>query len=201
MVMNFLKGYRWKSKTDKILLTFDDGPLPEVTPQLLDKLDEHFIKAVFFWVGENVKKHPSLAREVINRGHTIGNHTMNHKNLLLQQKEIIVEEIQKCTEIIEQTTGVSPKYFRPPKGRITFGLEQIVYELGMIPVMWSLLTRDYNNRQNLVTFVVENYLKTDSIVVFHDSLKSSEILLNSVSELVKQAAINQFTFGVAQECL
>lgn len=201
LIKRLLSGYRWESKTNKILLTFDDGPNPDVTPQVLDILDEHSIKAVFFWVGENVKKNPTIAREVVKRGHTIGNHTMSHKNLFLQSPRIIREQIQLCTKITEQTTGVTPLYFRPPKGRITLGLERIVIEMGMVPVMWSLLTRDYINRQNLVTFAIENYLKSDSIVVFHDILKSSEILQYSVSQLVKQAAINRFTFGVAQECL
>ncbi|NCB27964.1 MAG: polysaccharide deacetylase family protein, partial [Bacteroidia bacterium] len=106
----------WRVKTDSklIYLTFDDGPVPEVTPQVLDILDEYGWKATFFCVGDNVRKYPEVYQEVLRRGHRVGNHSFNHIRGYRYSVEDYVANVQKASAYIES------RLFRPPHGRITF---------------------------------------------------------------------------------
>lgn len=190
----------WNSKVEKILFTFDDGPNPETTPMILEKLKENSIKAVFFCVGENVERYPDLAKAIIENGHTIGNHTQSHQNINLFNRNVS-NSISQCSEIIQKIVGVRPKIFRPPHGRIGLLTEWILKKQNLKNVMWSLLTCDYKNDINIVKFTVQKYLKKNSIIVLHDSLKSKSIIAESIDIIVKELEKNEFVIGEPAECL
>ncbi|MBU0474250.1 MAG: polysaccharide deacetylase family protein [Bacteroidetes bacterium] len=190
----------WESKVDKILFTFDDGPNPETTPKILDKLKEHSIKAIFFCVGENVERYPELSKQIIRDGHLIGNHTISHQNINFFNRTAN-SSIIKCSEIIEKTVGVKPKYFRPPHGRIGLRTETLMKRNNLTNVMWSLLTYDYKSDFNIVIFAVDKYLNKNSIIVLHDSLKSQAIIEKSIDYIIEKTKQNGYEIGDPSKCL
>ncbi|MDA3860906.1 MAG: polysaccharide deacetylase family protein [Melioribacteraceae bacterium] len=190
----------WESNVNKILYTFDDGPNPESTPIILRKLKEHSIKAIFFCVGENVKKYPELIKQIVAGGHTIANHTITHQNINIFNKNAS-SQIEKCSNIIEEAVGVKPIYFRPPHGRIGLSIESLMKKNNLKNVMWSLLTYDYKNDFNIVSFAVDNYLKKNSIIVLHDSLKSKSIIEKSIDYVFNNARKKGYEIGEPNECL
>jgi peptidoglycan/xylan/chitin deacetylase (PgdA/CDA1 family) len=174
LVRFLLPGLHWEVKTTKkeIFLTFDDGPHPEITIQVLDILDKYKAKATFFCVGENVSKYPQTYAEVLKRGHKTGNHTYNHLKGWVTKNKEYHQNIQKCADKVDS------KLFRPPYGKI--GMTQISrVKKDFSIVMWSVLSRDFDKQlspEECLKNVVSNS-KPGSIVVFHDSLKSSERML------------------------
>ncbi len=191
----------WETSNNKILLTFDDGPNPATTPLILKTLDELKLVALFFVVGENAKKYSSLLKEIISSGNEIGNHTFNHTVISKLNKKELRGQIISTNEAVEEAAGRQLKYFRPPKGRINFGLQKILSEFEMHDVMWNLLTYDYKNDLNIVKFALRNYLKPDSIVVMHDNIKNKEIIESSIRFAVETAENKGLKFGEPSECL
>jgi peptidoglycan/xylan/chitin deacetylase (PgdA/CDA1 family) len=127
----------------ELALTFDDGPNPAWTPQLLDLLAEHRIKATFFLMGQYAQAEPYLTRYIVECGHIIGNHSWSHPNLALSSRKKIREELYNTRHTLEQLTGSSIHYFRPPFGaRRPFVLME-ARELGMSPVLWNAMTNDW----------------------------------------------------------
>lgn len=163
-------------KEDKtVYLTFDDGPIPEVTPRLLDLLDEYGIKATFFMVGDNVRKYPEVYREVVSRGHAIGNHTMHHLVGLKEDTDFYVSDVKEASGYMQS------KLFRPPHGWLKRSQEKILEKDYKI-VMYDLVTRDYSKWLSADDVVknVKRYTRPGSIIVFHDSLKSLPRLFDAL---------------------
>ncbi len=152
-----------------VYLTFDDGPVPEQTPWVLDTLDRYGIKATFFMVGDNVRKYPALMEEVRRRGHSIGNHTMHH---LQGMKVLTVRYLRDVTQAAEL---IDSHLFRPPHGLLRFKQAKALRQRFNI-VMYDLVTRDYSRRLNpdQVFENVRKYARNGSIIVFHDSIKAGE---------------------------
>lgn len=190
----------WEAKVDKILFTFDDGPNRETTSIILTKLKEHSIKGIFFCVGENIERYPDLAKQIVDEGHLIGNHTHSHKNINFFNKNVN-SAIAKCSEVIRESVGVKPNYFRPPHGRIGLRTEKLMKQNGLKNVMWSLLTYDYKNDINIVKFTVNNFLRNNSIIVLHDSNKSKHIIAESIDFIVDKVKTNGYEIGEPSECL
>lgn len=170
----FGKSVQWNVQTSSkvIYLTFDDGPVPEVTPQVLDILDAFGWKATFFCVGDNVRKHPELYREVLKRGHRTANHTYNHLKGFETPTDKYIENVALAAQYIDSNL------FRPPHGHITYKQIRLLkknYQL----IMWDVITHDYNQSltPEQVYKNVERYLRKGSIVVFHDSMKARENVL------------------------
>lgn len=163
-------GAVWRipnGKSRRVYLTFDDGPVPEVTPWVLRHLDDYGIKATFFMVGDNVRKHPRLLEEVIARGHSVGNHTMHHLQGIKTGTEQYLADISEASKLIE-----SP-LFRPPHGMLRRGqLRRLSEEFRII--MYDVVTRDYSKHLSSddVFANVKRNVRPGSIIVFHDSLKS-----------------------------
>jgi len=193
--------FYWTTTNNKILLTFDDGPIPENTELIIDSLSKHRIKALFFCVGDNVKKYSELAKSILMEGHIIGNHTFNHKILRTLSDQEKFYQIKSFNELLENDFNYKVKYFRPPHGRFQLGTNSLLNKFNLKNVMWSLLTFDYKNNFELVKFAVTNFMKKDSIIVLHDSNKSKNIILDSIEFIVEQAAEKKFTFGEPTECL
>ena len=162
-----------KTPSSKVIyLTFDDGPVPEVTPQVLDILDTYGWEATFFCVGENVQKHPELYNEILLRGHKTGNHSFNHLKGFHYSTEEYTANIKKAANYIDSNL------FRPPYGRITrkqIKALQADYQI----IMWDVITHDYNKNlsNDEVYRNVTKHLRKGSIVVFHDSVKAKEHVL------------------------
>lgn len=150
-----------------VYLTFDDGPIPEVTPWVLDVLDKFGIKATFFMVGQNIERHPELLEEVRRRGHSVGNHSLHHIRGLLIKPEDYLRDVDAC----EVMTGSG--LFRPPHGYLTPGQLKALKRRYRV-VMHDLVTRDYSRRLTPGEVVdnVKRYVRDGSVIVFHDSLKS-----------------------------
>jgi peptidoglycan-N-acetylglucosamine deacetylase len=193
-------GYYWNTTNNEILLTFDDGPT-EYTEKILNLLNKMNIKGVFFCVGNNVQKEPSLTREILSEGHLIGNHTFNHKKLNKISVSEAITEINSFNRLLYDIHGYEVKYFRPPHGIITFSLPKILKETGLKNVMWSLLTYDYENDMRKVGKGVKKYLKKNSIVVLHDSRKSSGIIKECINLIYDEAEEKGLKMGVPAECL
>ena len=163
--------WRMDRKERAVYLTFDDGPIPEVTPWVLDVLDHYGIKATFFMVGDNVRKHPEEFRMVRERGHRIGNHTYNHVGGLLHGISSYVNNVELAN------TYLQTDLFRPPHGWMKWGQYILVKEKYRV-VMWDLVTRDYSKhlKGRDVLLNVRRYARPGSIITFHDSVKSYEKL-------------------------
>lgn len=133
------------ARPGEIALTFDDGPNPAWTPRLLEMLDRHQVKATFFLVGKYASKESVLTRFIANAGHTIGNHTWSHPNLALTAPRRVREELRATRDALEQITGRPVRFFRPPFGARRPGVLSAARELGMIPVLWNAMTRDWQD--------------------------------------------------------
>ena len=201
IIKKIFNDFQWDSTNNKILLTFDDGPTKEATEIILTILSQYGIKAAFFCVGNNVEKNQPLAKEIFDEGHLIGNHTFNHKRLTKISNTDAVEEIDSFNSLLKDKFNYEVKYFRPPHGRFTISTQGILEKKNMRCVMWSLLTEDYKNNFETVKFAVKNYLKKNSIVVLHDSIKSKDIINDSINFIVDEVAKKGYTFGDPAECL
>ncbi len=150
-----------------VYLTFDDGPIPEVTPWVLDLLDAEGIKATFFMVGDNVRRYPEVFEEVKRRGHSYGNHTMHHLQGFKVTSMTYMRDITEADRLIDS------HLFRPPHGIIRWRQAKAIKSRYNI-IMYDLVTRDYSKRlrPNQVFDNVRRYARPGSIIVFHDSLKA-----------------------------
>lgn len=157
--------------TKKVFLTFDDGPVPEATPWVLDVLKSEGVKATFFCVGENVVKYPELYQRIIDEGHSIGNHTYNHLNAWKVDKESYISNVEKASEVI------SSKLFRPPYGKLSPSLSKRLAEDYDI-IMWDILSGDFDSNISAEKCLSNVISKTTegSIIVFHDSIKAIDKL-------------------------
>lgn len=162
----------WRMDKDKraVYLTFDDGPIPKVTPWVLDVLDKYGIKATFFMVGDNIRKHPDEFHMVVERGHRIGNHTFNHIRGLSYDINSYLENTDKACKMMMNTN-----LFRPPHGYMS-PKQYVELKKRYKIVMWDLVTRDYNRKftGEQILQKVKKYVRNGSIITFHDSLKSEE---------------------------
>jgi len=157
--------------TDKLVaLTFDDGPSPIWTPQILDALKESGVKATFFMLGRHVEEYPEIARRVKDEGHDIGNHSYKHPNLLFYNKYQLKDEILKAEEVIKTATGVTTKYFRPPKAWLSKREKKKIKEMGYEVILWSLNSKDWVTFDDkyIIRYLVKN-VRPGDIILFHDS--------------------------------
>lgn len=172
-----------------VYLTFDDGPIPEITPWVLDLLDKYNIKATFFCVGDNVRKHPEVYEEVIKRGHHVGNHTFNHLQGLYTQTKNFVKNADLASEYIDSSL------FRPPHGHMRFPQHWTLRKKYKV-IMWDVVTRDYSKLMT-PTDVFENvkrYTRDGSIIVFHDSLKAEKNMKEALPRSIDWLIGEGYTF-------
>lgn len=159
--------FRGSGGEREVYLTFDDGPIPEVTPWVLDVLDRYGVKATFFMVGQNVERHPGLLEEVRRRGHSVGNHTLHH----MQGAKVTSKRYMLDVERGAVLTG--SRLFRPPHGWLRLAQARMLARRYRL-VMYDLITRDYSRRLSAEDVIanVKELTRPGSIIVFHDSLKS-----------------------------
>lgn len=157
-----------------VALTFDDGPDPSWTPQVLDILDRYGIKATFFVTGANAQRYPHLVRDIVARGNSIGDHTWSHARLTRLADNEMRDQVAATSNVVrEVTTGVGPyrtgyivSCTRPPYGSTNARVNETIASLGMRPALWSVETNDYRGADPLAA--VARYARNDSVVLMHD---------------------------------
>jgi peptidoglycan/xylan/chitin deacetylase (PgdA/CDA1 family) len=183
----------WDIKTinKEIYLTFDDGPHPKITEQVLKILDEFNVNATFFCVGENVEKYSDTFKQIIRNGHKVGNHSYNHLNGWQTSNADYFNNIENADKLINSNL------FRPPYGRIALSqIKPLAKKYSII--MWSVLTYDYDNNVSKERCLKNSIRKTKSgsIVVFHDSVKSADNLFYALPLFIKHFLDKGYTFGL-----
>lgn len=185
----------WRIKRKKsrpvVYLTFDDGPIPEETPWVLDLLDRYDIKATFFMVGDNVRRHPELLDEVRRRGHSYGNHTMHHLQGMKVRAHRYLHDVAEAAQLIDSTL------FRPPHGLLRWKQAKAL-KMHFNIVMYDLVTRDYSRKLTgeEVLANVRRYARNGSIIVFHDSLKASANMRYALPRAIEWLREQGYDFDV-----
>ena len=185
-----------KTEKKRIALTFDDGPHPIYTPQMLELLKEEQVPATFFLLGENVELYGDVVKEIAKEGHLIGNHTYHHVQVTSLSLEEACKEIQETSDLIEELTGTGTEYVRPPFGTWNEELEE---RLDLIPVMWSIDTKDWTT-QNVDWIVRETvkHAEDHDIILMHDSYQST---VDAVKRVIEQLEAEGFEFVTVDEII
>jgi len=196
LIQNLFPNFTWKIPTQEksIYLTFDDGPIPEVTPWVLEQLAAFDAKATFFCVGDNIRKNMDVFRRVIDAGHSVGNHTLNHLNGWMSENISYFHNVRHCARLVDSDL------FRPPYGKLMPKQSQFLQRHYRI-VMWDVLSGDFDEGVTAEQ-CLENVLANagrGSIVVFHDSLKAWEKLQVVLPKVLKHFAQKGFSFEPLSE--
>lgn len=202
VVKSLFPNYIWDidTKEKTIYLTFDDGPTPKVTEWVLDILETYNAKATFFCIGANVEKHPEIFNEILEYGHTIGNHTLQHLKGWKTPKEKYLKDVEKAQSLMKgyiknSKYGIS-KLFRPPYGKITPGQGKSLIEKGYKVIMWDVLSFDWDESvtKEACTKNVTSKAKKGSIIVFHDSIKSERNMMYALPRVLEYFSKKHYTF-------
>lgn len=180
-----------RGKKRTVYLTFDDGPIPEVTPWVLDTLDHYGVKATFFMVGQNVERNPGLLQNILSRGHAVGNHTMHHMQGMKVSARRYVADALEADALIES------QLFRPPHGLLTWKQARVLKQRFNI-VMYDLVTRDYSTKRTpqQVLNNVKRYSRNGSIIVFHDSLRAWRNLQYALPRAIEWLKEQDYEFAI-----
>ena len=163
--------YRYVGNTNKmrVALTFDDGPHPRYTPQILDILKEYGVSATFFAVGVNAETYPELIARELQEGHEVGNHTYNHYHVNKLTKGALYEDIEACNATLEKIVAGRIRLFRPPEGVCSEGIKEVCASENLTIVMWSVDTRDWAHTPPAEIYAnVKKNVQNGSIILMHD---------------------------------
>ncbi|MBR1401105.1 MAG: polysaccharide deacetylase family protein [Prevotella sp.] len=192
-IRQFYPHATWRMDPDEhaVYLTFDDGPIPESTPFILKTLADFNAKATFFMVGENVKNYPQLYQQIVDAGHQVGNHTMNHLGSFKHWTTTYVINTFQANELIHA------HLFRPPHGWMRHSVYYWIKKYFRV-VMWDVLTRDYSKWMTPEDVVnnVKTLTRNGSIITFHDSLKSIDKLYTALPESLQWLKDQGYEFKV-----
>ncbi|HEA29277.1 MAG TPA: polysaccharide deacetylase family protein [Leeuwenhoekiella sp.] len=205
-------NYLWDKKRDRkgertLYLTFDDGPIPEVTPWVLQLLEKYNAKATFFLIGENIDKHPDVFKEVLRKGHRMGNHTYNHLNGRKTDTSVYMQNITKTAQKLDKNIRkgapdlaesylLEKKLFRPPYGKIKKEQAKLLKQEGYQIVLYDTLAYDWEQQINAKKCAknVLNNAENGSIVLFHDSLKAFKNLQVALPQVLEHFSAKGFAF-------
>ncbi|MGM8360367.1 polysaccharide deacetylase family protein [Flavobacterium sp. ARAG 55.4] len=203
LIKKLFSNYVWDipNKENKIYLTFDDGPTPEITAWVLNQLEQYNAKATFFCIGKNIEQHPEIFKKVIEKGHAIGNHTFNHLNGWKTNTNEYIENSVQCSVISNQFSNNKPQttdnqLFRPPYGKIKRAQAKKLRQKGYKIIMWDVLSADFDQsitKEKCLKNVVNN-TRSGSIIVFHDSIKAFENLKYVLPKVLEYLVENHFSF-------
>ncbi len=216
----YLERVSTVNNSHAIYLSFDDGPIPEITPWVLDLLKKYDARATFFCIGDNVQKHPDIFRRIINEGHALGNHTFNHLKGWKTSKSEYIGNIRKSEEVMvseanleknkqnENSSGSKNQklkfpLFRPPYGKIKNSQAKLARQHGFKIVMWDVLSGDYNKKfsaEECYKNVTKN-AKAGSTIVFHDSWKAFPNLREILPEILEYYKKKEYDFRSLKDVL
>ncbi len=194
----FSNNLIWSIPTNskEIFLTFDDGPIPNLTDHILDVLDEYDAKATFFCVGENILKYSSICKRIVEKGHIVGNHTNNHLKGWSTKTLTYSQNVEKCQKVIlaHQNLNEMP-LFRPPYGKITFSQIKSLQDKYKI-IMWDILAYDFleDHTPEISLSKIKEKTRSGSIVVFHDNYNAEYKLKYMLPRFLKHFKDKGFTF-------
>jgi peptidoglycan/xylan/chitin deacetylase (PgdA/CDA1 family) len=191
LIQNFFPNFIWQVPTrEKVMfLTFDDGPIPEVTPWVLDELAKFKAKATFFCVGNNVRQHPDIFQRILDEGHTVGNHTFNHMNGWQTENLPYFHDVRHCANLVHSSL------FRPPFGRMKPAQIQFLQRHYRI-IMWDVLSGDFDQeitKEQCMRNVVD-HAQEGSIIVFHDSIKAKKNLMYALPKILEHFSQEGYLF-------
>jgi peptidoglycan/xylan/chitin deacetylase (PgdA/CDA1 family) len=194
-VQALFPGLVWKmpSEDRKIYLTFDDGPIPEVTPWVLKTLDAFDAKATFFCVGDNIRKYPEIFDQVLDAGHAVGNHTQNHLSGWSTENIQYFNNIRHCARMVQS------RLFRPPYGKLKPSQAQFLQRHYRI-IMWDVLSGDFDKHikpEDCLQNVIQ-HANAGSIVVFHDSIKSKANVQYALPKVLEHFTDLGYTFSALE---
>ena len=200
IIKKLFSHYIWdvsQAEQDKtVYITFDDGPIPVVTPWVLNQLALYHAKATFFCIGDNINKNPTIFKRLLSAGHTIGNHTFNHLNGWKTSNDIYLKNTKLCDEAIRKNSSSDLKspLFRPPYGKIKVSQSRQLRNLGYKIIMWDILSADFDasiSQEKCLENVLSN-VENGSIIVFHDSVKAFKNLSYALPRTLEYLKNNNF---------
>ncbi|MBQ7392076.1 MAG: polysaccharide deacetylase family protein [Clostridia bacterium] len=198
-----VKVYRSvETEKKQIALTFDDGPHPILTERILKILDQYGVTATFFMVGENVINYPDAAKEVILAGHEVGNHTFTHPHIANLNEKAIFDEIGRCEDALEELCEYRPHLLRTPQGALTQSLERCLLDDDYILVLWSLDTRDWDNKSTAcIVQTVLNNVKSGDIILMHDFIGHNSKTPDALEKIIPVLLSQGYEFVTVSELL
>lgn len=209
-IKKLFSNYIWDipNNENKIYLTFDDGPTPEITQWVLNQLEQYNAKATFFCIGKNITAHPEIFSQIIEKGHSIGNHTYNHLNGWKTTTDEYIKNSMQCSVPIaigisnqfidNKQPTTNNKLFRPPYGKIKSAQARKLRQKGYKIIMWDVLSADFDQsitKEECLNNVLSN-TKSGSIIVFHDSLKAFKNLEYTLPKVLQHLTENNFSFEI-----
>lgn len=191
-----------------VALTFDDGPYPPYTGQILDILKEYQVPATFFVIGKNAEKHPDLVKRIVAEGHQLGNHTYNHIDLLKADRETIAAEVDRTGAVLAAITGQAPpRIVRPPHGFRDAVVMDVMAEKGIRVVEWSVMSRDWTNPGvDVIVARTVSKVKNGSIILLHDgdgvaATASRAQTVEAVRHIIRDLLAKGYRFVTVDEIL
>lgn len=188
--------------TKQIVLTFDDGPHPKQTRQILDVLDRYGVKATFFVIGINAKYYPGIIGEVLNKGHELGNHTYSHTHASRENVYTLENQIIDCEQEIYRQTGQTVTLFRPPEGALNGDMRRVIKELGYTNILWTLDTKDWAHTppEQISEYIIKN-AKHGDIILMHDYIGANSPTVQALELFIPVLLENGFEFVTVGELL
>lgn len=195
-IQKLFPNFTWRIPTEdkQLYLTFDDGPIPEVTPWVLEQLAQYNAKATFFCVGENVEKHPEIYKAVTSAGHAVGSHTFNHLDGWANDNIPYFHNVRHSANMVDSVL------FRPPYGRLKPKQAQFLMRHYRV-VMWDVLSGDFDaniSKEQCLKNVTRN-AGAGSIVVFHDNVKAIDRLEYALPRVLEHFSSLGYTFNTLNE--
>jgi peptidoglycan/xylan/chitin deacetylase (PgdA/CDA1 family) len=201
---NFFGINRADIQEKLVALTYDDGPYPPYTNQLLDILDRYQVKATFFEIGRNIEKHPEIVQAIAARGDELANHSYSHKDMMFKPREYLLSEIEKTDKLLQEL-GVKQDSisFRPPWGRRFVVLSYLLSQMHKKLIMWDVDSQDYEQKltaDDIANRVIEN-VRSGSIVVMHDGGGDRSKTVAATETIVKSLQSKGYAFKTVSELL
>ena len=190
------------SSSPEVALTFDDGPNPVFTPQVLHVLEQYGVKATFFCIGERVQTYPGLVQQIQQAGDTIGVHGWDHSDLTKLSPDEIDQQLRSTSMAIQQATGTSPSFFRPPYGSTNNEVVDSASALGLTQVLWTTNTNDWQRPgvEAIVNAALTN-VQGGSIILMHDGGGNRSETVEALPQIITGLQQRGFTFVTVDQLL
>lgn len=186
----------------EIALTFDDGPDPQYTPQILDILRQYRVKATFFCIGHQATRSPHIVKQEFDMGHNIGNHTWTHPDLALLSATDVLSEICRTSDALEEATGVRPTFFRPPYGSLSSQVLVQTHHLGITTIMWNDLAQDWARPgTNFIIHRTLSLIQNGSIILMHDGGGDRSQTVKALPAIIGSLQNRGFQFVTVKQIL